>query len=129
MNAYHPLYRFGYGLSYTTFEISGLHVKKPVVAMGENINVSVSVKNTGAVKGKETVQLYLNDVVASVTRPVKQLKAFQKVELAPGEQRVLQFILTPHDLSFIGVDLQRKVEPGDFTVIVGNESAAFTVTQ
>jgi beta-glucosidase len=80
-------------------------------------------------KGKETVLLYLNDVAASVTRPNKQLKAFKKIELDPGQTEKLSFTLTPYDLSFIGVDLKRIVEPGDFKVIVGDETVLFSVTQ
>jgi len=128
-NIYNPLYPFGHGLSYTTFATGGLKLEKDKVKMGENINISVNVKNTGAVKGKETVLLYLNDVAASVTRPNKQLKAFKKVELAPGQTENVSFILTPQDLSFIGVDLKRIVEPGDFKVMVGNETVGFTVNK
>jgi beta-glucosidase len=126
-NIYNPLYPFGHGLSYTTFETSGLKVEKDKIRIGDNINVSVNVKNTGPLKGKETVLLYINDVAASVTRPNKQLKAFKKVELNPGQTESLTFTLTPHDLSFIGVDLKRIVEPGDFKVMVGNETTGFTV--
>ncbi|MGZ5056667.1 MAG: glycoside hydrolase family 3 C-terminal domain-containing protein, partial [Methylobacter sp.] len=128
-NTYNPLYPFGHGLSYTTFATSGLKVDKEKVRIGENINVSVNVKNTGALKGKETVLLYINDVTASVTRPNKQLKAFKKVELNPGQTESLSFTLTPQDLSFIGIDLKRIVEPGDFKVMVGNETAGFTVVK
>lgn len=128
-NTYNPLYPFGHGLSYTTFETSDLKAEKEKINMGENINVSVKVKNTGALTGKETVLLYINDVAASVTRPNKQLKAFKKVELNPGQTESVSFTLTPHDLSFIGVDLKRIVEPGDFKVMVGNEIVGFTVTK
>jgi beta-glucosidase len=129
LNAYYPLYPFGHGLSYTTFEISGLKVEKDNIAIGDTINVTVNVKNTGALKGKETVLLYINDVAASVTRPNKQLKAFKKVELEPGQTEALSFTLTPHDLSFIGVDLKRIVEPGNFKVMVGKEVVGFTVVE
>ncbi|MDD5410059.1 MAG: glycoside hydrolase family 3 N-terminal domain-containing protein [Methylobacter sp.] len=128
-NTYNPLYPFGHGLSYTSFETSGLKVEKDKVNMGKNVNVTVNVKNTGALKGKEAVLLYINDVAASVTRPNKQLKAFKKVELAPGQTESLSFTLTPHDLSFIGVNLKRIVEPGDFKVMVGKETVGFTVTK
>lgn len=127
LNTYHPLYPFGHGLSYTTFETSNLELDKPVIGLQENVKVSVDVKNTGRMAGKETVLVYLNDVAASVTRPNKQLKAFNKVALEPGESKRLEFTLTPYDLSFIGVDLKRIVEPGEFTVMVGNEKARFTV--
>ncbi len=129
LNSYKPLYPFGHGLSYTTFQTSGLKVEKNQIDSGENINISVNVKNTGLMKGKETVLLYLNDVAASVTRPNKQLKAFKKIELDPGQSENLSFTLTPYDLSFIGVDLKRIVEPGDFKVMVGNETVLFSVTK
>jgi beta-glucosidase len=129
LNAYNPLYPFGHGLSYTTFQTSGLKVEKEKIHRGENINITVNVKNTGPLKGKETVLLYLNDIAASVTRPNKQLKAFKKIELDPGQDENLSFTLTPHDLSFIGVDLKRIVEPGDFKVIVGKETVNFSVTK
>ncbi|MDD5581504.1 MAG: glycoside hydrolase family 3 N-terminal domain-containing protein [Methylobacter sp.] len=129
LNTYNPLYPFGHGLSYTSFQTSGLKVKKEKISRGENINVTVNVKNTGSLKGKETVLLYLNDVAASVTRPNKQLKAFKKVELDAGQDESLSFTLTPHDLSFIGIDLKRIVEPGDFKVMIGSETVNFSLTK
>jgi beta-glucosidase len=126
-NTYHPLYPFGHGLSYTTFQTSELRVEKDKINGDEAINITVTVKNTGALKGKETVLLYINDVAASVTRPNKQLKAFKKIELNPDQAKNISFTLTPEDLSFIGVDLKRVVEPGDFKVIVGNEAVNFSI--
>jgi beta-glucosidase len=128
-NTYNPLYPFGHGLSYTSFSSSGLKIDKEKFKMGENATVTVDVKNTGSLKGKEAVLLYINDVAASVTRPNKQLKAFKKVELNPGQTESLSFTLTPHDLSFIGIDLKRIVEPGEFKVMIGNEIVGFTVTK
>ncbi|MDD5268810.1 MAG: glycoside hydrolase family 3 N-terminal domain-containing protein [Methylococcales bacterium] len=128
-NAYKPLYPFGHGLSYTAFQTSGLKVEKNKINIGENIKVTVTVKNTGPLKGKETVLLYLNDVAASVSRPAKQLKAFKKIALDPGQAEQLSFKLTPYDLSFIGVDLKRVVEPGDFKVMIGNETVLFSVAK
>ena len=127
LNSYNPLYPFGHGLSYSTFETSHLQADKTSIGFHDNITVSVDVKNTGKVAGKETVLLYLNDVAASVTRPNKQLKAFQKVALEPGETRHLRFTLTHDDLSFIGVDMKRIVEPGDFVVMVGEQKLKVTV--
>jgi len=128
-NTYHPLYPFGHGLSYSSFATSGLTVASPRIKMGESVHVSVNVHNTGKLKGKETVLLYLHDVAASVTRPNRQLKAFKKVALEAGQSERLEFTLTPQDLSFIGVDLKRIVEPGDFELFVGTEKAKFTLTE
>jgi len=128
-NQYRPLYPFGHGLSYTSFETSGLRLNKDQIAEGESIEVSVNVKNTGSLTGKETVLVYLNDVAASVTRPVKQLKAFKKVELKSGQQETLHFTLTAQDMSFIGLDMKCIVEPGEFKVMVGNETVHFTVVK
>ena len=128
-----PLYPFGYGLSYTTFEISAPRLAQPSVAMGQNARVSVDVTNTGDRAGDEVVQLYVRDDNASVTRPVKELKRFQRVTLQPGERRTLTFELSPRDLSFWGVDMKRIVEPGTFTIMAGPNSvdlktAELTVT-
>jgi beta-glucosidase len=128
-NSYNPLYPFGHGLSYTTFATSGLTVEQNQIKMNENLNVSVAVTNTGSRTGKETVLLYLHDVAATVTRPNKQLKAFEKVDLEPGQTKTLKFTLTPYDLSFIGVDMKRVVEPGEFTVMIGQETTRFWVTK
>ena len=128
-NSYTPLYPFGHGLSYSQFKTSGLTIDKPHYKMGEPIHISVNVTNTGSIKGKETVLVYLNDMAATVTRPNKQLKAFKKVELNPQQKENITFTLTPNDLSFIGVDLKRLVEPGDFKVMVGSETAQFLVTE
>jgi len=127
-NSYNPLYPFGHGLSYSQFKISGLKLEKSHYKMGEAINLSVNVANTGALKGKETVLVYINDMAATVTRPNKQLKAFKKVELNSQQTQSLTFTLTPNDLSFIGVDLKRVIEPGEFKVMVGSETVQFTLT-
>ncbi|PPD31673.1 MAG: beta-glucosidase [Methylomonas sp.] len=126
-NQYKPLYPFGHGLSYTRFETSGLKLNKHTINLGESVHVSVNVKNAGQMTGKEVVLVYLNDKVGSVTRPVKQLKAFKKIELEPGQQQTLNFTLTAEDMSFIGVDMQRIIEAGDFKVMVGDETAHFSV--
>ncbi|MGZ4959421.1 MAG: glycoside hydrolase family 3 N-terminal domain-containing protein [Methylomonas sp.] len=128
-NKYRPLFPFGYGLSYTTFETSGLRLGRDKIELGESIEISVDVKNTGKMTGKEVVMVYLNDVAASVTRPARQLKAFKKVELKPGEKQTLAFTLTAKDMSFIGVDMKRIVEPGEFKVMVGNETVHFNVVK
>jgi beta-glucosidase len=128
-NQYNPLYPFGYGLSYSQFETSGLRLDNTQINIDDNIEVSVDVKNTGKITGKETVLVYLNDVVASVTRPTKQLKAFAKVELKPNESQTLHFDLSSDAMSFIGVDMKRRIEAGEFKVMVGSESVTFNVNE
>jgi len=127
LNHFNPLYTFGHGLSYTQFDIHELKLSKEKITLEENLDLTVKVKNTGAKTGKETVLVYLHDAAASVTRPNKQLKAFKKIALEPGQEQTLSFTLTPEDFSFIGVDLKRVVEPGEFIVMVGRESAHFWV--
>ena len=117
-----PLYPFGYGLSYTSFEISAPRLARPTVKMGEKARVSVDVVNTGRRSGDEVVQLYLRDDLASVTRPLLELKRFERVTLRPGERRTVTFELTPDDMSFWGLDMKRIVEPGTFTVYAGPNS-------
>ncbi|GAB2501702.1 beta-glucosidase BglX [Pseudoxanthomonas sangjuensis] len=119
-----PLYPFGHGLSYTTFRYGAPKVKKAKIAAGESQQVEVTVTNTGKREGDEVVQLYLRDDVASVTRPVRELRGFRRVHLKPGESRVLSFELKPDDLAFYDAKLQRVVEPGTFTVFVGGSSEA-----
>ena len=122
---YDPQWSFGYGLSYTSFEYLGLKLDRKSMKRGESIGVSVTVKNTGKISGKEVVQLYVNDEYGSVSRPVKQLKGFSKISLEPGEQKEVKFTLTAEDLSFIGLDNHRSVEPGAFKVMVGSMTAEF----
>ncbi len=117
-----PLYPFGYGLSYTTFDIAAPVLEKPTIGRYNNVKVRVDVTNTGARTGDEVVQLYVRDDLASVTRPVKELKAFERVTLAPGEKKTVTFELTPRDLSLWNVDMKRVVEPGTFTISAGPNS-------
>lgn len=128
-NQYTPLYPFGHGLSYSTFATSGLKVEKSRITPDENQTVSVTVTNMGDWAGLETVLLYLRDIAASVTRPNKQLKAFKKIGLAPGQSKTIHFTLTPQDLSFIGINFKRATEPGEFEVMVGKQSVIFTLKQ
>lgn len=118
-----PLYPFGYGLSYTTFSYSDLSLSSPKVKKGKTIEATVTVTNTGKVTGEETVQLYIRDLVGSVTRPVKLLKAFQKVAIPPGESRRITFTIDNDMLSFWRQDMTFGVEEGDFKVMVGGSSA------
>ncbi len=118
-----PLYPFGHGLSYTRFEYSNLRLSAAKIRVTDSITVSVDVTNTGDRAGDEVVQLYLRDDVASLTRPVKELRRFRRVTLEPGQRRTVGFTLGRDDLAFYGPDLQRTVEPGTFTVYVGTSSA------
>ncbi len=122
---YAPEWGFGFGLSYTTFEVSELKIDKNVINKNDEIKVTVNVKNTGKKAGKEVVQLYLTDLYASVSRPNKQLKGFSKVSLEPGETKQVEFTIKQEHLSFIGRDNKRIVEPGDFNITIGNLSKAF----
>ncbi|HRI60662.1 MAG TPA: glycoside hydrolase family 3 N-terminal domain-containing protein, partial [Saprospiraceae bacterium] len=117
-----PLYPFGFGLSYTTFSYSEPKAGKAVFKKGENLQIGVNVTNTGSRAGEEVVQLYVRDLVGSVTRPVKELKGFQKIMLNAGESRMLTFTLTEHDLSFYRRDMTFGVEPGEFEIMVGGNS-------
>ncbi|MBX2957909.1 MAG: beta-glucosidase BglX [Cyclobacteriaceae bacterium] len=117
-----PVYPFGYGLSYTTFHYDKLSLDKTEMSADGSITVSVNVTNTGSREGAEVVQLYVRDMVGSVTRPVKELKGFQKVMLKPGESKVINFTLTENDISFYRADLTFGAEPGKFHVFVGGNS-------
>jgi beta-glucosidase len=118
-----PLYPFGHGLSYTTFVYGEPRLGASTLRPGETLRVSVDVTNGGARAGDEVVQLYLRDDVASVTRPVKQLRGFQRVRLAPGERRTVTFTLDEQALAFLDSSMARVVEPGTFTVYTGTSSA------
>ena len=117
-----PLFPFGYGLSYTTFKISNLQLSAPQMPATGKMTVSVDVENTGRRAGDEVVQLYIRDVVASMTRPVKELKGFQRVTLQPGEKRRVEFTLTRDQLAFWNREMRFVVEPGEFRVMVGANS-------
>ena len=117
-----PLYPFGFGLSYTTFDISAPNLNKTTMNAGGNIIISTTVKNTGTRDGAEVVQLYIRDLVGSITRPVKELKGFQKIYLKAGESKQVSFTLSENDLKFYNANLDFIAEPGDFKVFVGNSS-------
>ena len=128
-----PLYPFGFGLSYTSFDISAPRVLTPVIAANQPARIAVDVANTGSRAGDEVVQLYVHDDEASVTRPVIALKRFERVTLQPGERRTITFELTPDDLALWNPQMQRVVEPGTFTIYAGPnsvdlKSAKLTVT-
>jgi len=117
-----PLYPFGYGLSYTTFSYGNISLDKKQIKPGESLQIKVTVSNTGNYDGEETVQLYIRDMVASITQPVKELKKFQKIFLKKGESREVIFSLGVDDLRFYNNDLKYIYEPGDFKVFVGGNS-------
>jgi len=118
-----PLWAFGVGLSYTTFALADLQVASPSIAPTGRTDVSVRVTNTGTRAGDEVVQLYIRDQVSSVTRPVKELRGFERVTLKPGESKRVTFTLGPDELSLIDRKMQRIVEAGRFDVMVGTSSA------
>ena len=117
-----PLYPFGYGLGYTEFSYSEVKLDKEEICMGESLQVSITVKNTGSRRGTETVQLYVTDKVGSVARPMRQLKGFTKLTLEPGESKDAVFTLTSEDLKFYTRSMEYKAEPGDFIVWAGADS-------
>lgn len=117
-----PLYPFGFGLSYTHFTYSNLHVDKQTYNMGEPIHVTVTVTNDGSRDGGEVVQLYIRDMVGAISRPVKQLKGFSRIYLKKGEQKQVSFTLTTDDLKYFNNDLKRVVTPGPFKVFAGGNS-------
>jgi len=118
-----PLFPFGYGMSYTTFKFASLRVDPPQIGTGATAKVSVDITNTGVREGDEVVQMYIHQCVASVTRPVMELRGFKRVALKPGEKTTVEFTLTPNALSMIDVDMHRVVEPGTFDIMVGPSSA------
>jgi beta-glucosidase len=117
-----PLYPFGYGLSYTTFTYNDINLSASSFKAGESITAKVTVTNTGKYEGKEVVQLYTRDMVGSITRPVKELKGFQKISLKPGERKEVTFTLSADDLKFYNAELQYVAEPGDFKLFIGSNS-------
>jgi beta-glucosidase len=118
-----PLYPFGHGLSYTTFSYGEVQLNRESLSQNEVLTATVTVSNTGAYDGEETVQLYIQDVVGSSTRPVKELKGFQKVFLRKGESKPVQFTLSADDLKFWNSELKHVAEPGAFNVYIGTSSA------
>ena len=119
----YPLFPFGYGLSYTTFEYSNASLDKKEYGVEDTITLSFTLSNTGEYKGTEVVQVYVRDLVGTLTRPVKELKAFERVELASGESRTVTLQIPVQSLAFWGLDGVKKVEPGDFQLWVAGDSA------
>ena len=117
-----PLYPFGFGLSYTTFTFKHVRLARKNIRVGQSTRVLVDVKNTGKRTGTEVVQMYIRDCVSSVTRPVRELKGFQKISLRPNESRTVALEITPESLAFYDIHMEYVVEPGDFEIMVGNSS-------
>ena len=117
-----PLYPFGYGLSYTTYEYSDVTLSAPEVVNGGKFTATVTVKNTGNMDGKEIVQLYIHDVVSTSTRPVKELRGFQKIDIKAGETKTVIFELSTEDLKYYNHELEYVCEPGDFEIMIGPNS-------
>jgi beta-glucosidase len=129
-----PLYPFGYGLSYTNFRLTNLQLSAQSIRATGQLTASVEVENAGARAGDEVVQLYIRDVASSVTRPVRELKGFERISLRPGERRRVSFRIGPEQLGFYNRDMRFVVEPGEFQVFAGNSSeggleAKFTVVE
>ncbi|MDH3648689.1 MAG: glycoside hydrolase family 3 C-terminal domain-containing protein [Saprospiraceae bacterium] len=125
--SYNPQYAFGYGLSYTSFIYSNLEIHDRVYQKDGTIEASVTVRNTGQRIGKEVVQVYISDLLASITPPVRRLRAFEKIQLAPGEAKNVTFAIPIRDLAFVGIDNQWTVESGEFRLQIGTETAVLKV--
>lgn len=117
-----PLFPFGYGLSYTKFDYSNLTLSTSKAKGSQSVTASVTLTNTGSYEGKEVVQLYIRDMVGSITRPVSELKGFQKISLKPGESQKISFTITPEDLKFYNYDLKFDWEAGDFEIMIGTNA-------
>jgi beta-glucosidase len=118
-----PLFPFGYGLSYTTFDYRNLRVETPVLGQADTLVATVEVRNSGQRAGDEIVQLYVRDLVGSTTRPVKELKGFQRITLQPGEEQTVRFEVPVRELGHLGIDMHYRVEPGAFKLWIGPDSA------
>lgn len=117
-----PLFEFGFGLSYTTFAYDNLVITPQQTGPQGDVNITFDITNTGSRAGSEVAQLYINDVISSVTTPVKELKGYEKVALEPGEKKTVHLTLTPEDLSLFDADMNFIVEPGTFRIMVGSSS-------
>ena len=126
---FNPQYHFGFGLSYTTFAYSNLKVSKSTVDPTETITINVTVRNTGNRDGKEVVQLYISDIVATLAPDVKRLRGFDKILLAAGESKTVEFKIPVKELAYINSNNKRVLEQGDFKVAIGDQSATFTVNK
>lgn len=117
-----PLYDFGYGLSYTNFELNDISLNKEEIKAGEDFSINLNIKNTGTVEGAEVIQVYIRDVASSVTRPVKELKAFKKLSLLPDEAKNITIHIDADSLAFYDINMEYTIEPGEFEIMVGTSS-------
>ena len=124
-----PLYPFGFGLSYTSFEYSPIALDRDILTADGGITASVGVKNTGDRTGKEVVQLYIRDVKGSVVRPLRELKAFKKISLAPGEEQTVSFEITEKMLRFYDINMDHTAEKGSFILYIGPDSTTENRTE
>jgi beta-glucosidase len=124
-----PLYPFGYGLSYTEFKYSPIRLSANSIGFDESLTASVTVTNSGKRFGEEVVQLYIQDMVGSVVRPVKELKGFEKIALEPGQSQEVSFALSSDDLAFYTRDMSFKAEAGDFRLFIGTSSEDLQATE
>lgn len=122
---YDPLFAFGHGLSYTTFEYGDITLSRNTISGNEKLSVSITVKNTGSRAGKHTVELYTRDLFASITPSMKRLRAFDKISLQPGEAKTVSFSITKDDLAFVNDKLKTVTEPGEFEILIGDKKAKF----
>ncbi|OQX09508.1 MAG: hypothetical protein BWK76_22055, partial [Desulfobulbaceae bacterium A2] len=127
--AFSRLYPFGYGLAYTTFTYEDLSVANALLGCGDRLDVAVTVRNSGTRAGQEVVQLYVSDHYARIAPPVKRLRAFDKINLAPGESRRLHFTLSPRELAFVDRDNRWIAEAGRFSALVGNLRTEFELKE
>jgi beta-glucosidase len=123
---YDPLFAFGHGLSYTSFEYGDLQLSNATLTATGKLTISVTVKNTGNRDGKHAVELYTRDMYASITPSMKRLRAFQKINLKTGETKTVTFTIDKNDLAFVNAQLKTITEPGEFEVMIGNKKAKFT---
>ncbi len=124
-----PLFPFGWGLSYTTFEYSNARAVPGAIGPQGQTTISVDVTNTGSLRGDEVVQLYIRDEVSTVTRPIKELRGFRRITLDPRQTQTVKFSLGPGELSFLDRDMHRVVEPGTFRIMLGGNSMDLTETK
>jgi beta-glucosidase len=124
-----PQWPFGFGLSYTTFAYSDLKINKTTFSPDETVTIHVTVKNTGNKEGKEVIQLFSSQLVASITLDVKRLRRFEKVDLKAGESKIITFILPLKELAFVNTDNKKILEAGDFIIEIANLTSNFTVNK